>query len=576
MKMRVRHLGFKSFSFAVPALVIFLLAFPVLSGFLGTLGPALGYLPALGGTTISFSAFLLFFEQPGIWSSIILSLASGLIATFISFALIFLFVASYAETRLGQRIQRLLSPLLSIPHASAAFGLSFLLAPSGLVARLISPWATGWDRPPDLQILNDDFGIIMVLGLVVKEVPFLFLMALAALPQIPVQQSRQVMVNLGYGRISGFLIACGPPLYRQLRLPLLAVLAFSVSVADVAMILGPQLPPTLAVRITRWMSDPDLQLRFVGSAGAIVQIAILLLAMVVWGLGELTIGTLFSKLSMSGMRGRQDRMLRQSSLLLIGLSGILVFASLFGLVLWSLAGLWPFPKVWPDSVNLSIWMRVIPQIMPVIDITIQIAVYSAGFSLVLVILLLWCRDFAGQKKVHQIVSGLVYLPLVVPQLSFVFGLQVLFLTIGFQPGLSLLVVVHMIFVFPYVFLSLKDPWQSLDRRFDQLSLSFGKSKLHTLVFVRLPILLRPVLTSFAVGLAVSIGLYLPTLLIGAGRLTTITTEAVALSSGGDRRVIGVYSLVQTILPFAGFFVASLATALLEPRKSHRETYFGRR
>ena len=62
--------------------------------------------------------------------------------------------------------------------------------------------------------------------------------------------------------------------------------------------------------------------------------------------------------------------------------------------------------------------------------------------------------------------------------------------------------------------------------------------------VRLPMLFRPVLTAAALGFAVSVALYLPTLLIGAGRWPTVTTEAVALASGGDRRLIGATALVQ--------------------------------
>ena len=66
-------------------------------------------------------------------------------------------------------------------------------------------------------------------------------------------------------------------------------------------------------------------------------------------------------------------------------------------------------------------------------------------------------------------------------------------------------------------------------------------------------LLAPILTAFAVGFAVSVGQYLPTLLVGGGRIQTLTTEAVALSAGGDRRAIGVFALAQTVaalLPFA--------------------------
>ena len=84
--------------------------------------------------------------------------------------------------------------------------------------------------------------------------------------------------------------------------------------------------------------------------------------------------------------------------------------------------------------------------------------------------------------------------------------------------------------------------------------------------IRLPILLRPVLTAAAVGFAVSIGQYLPTLLVGAGRWPTLATEAVALSSGGDRRVIGVYAILQLLLPAIGFLAATMIPAILYARR----------
>jgi putative thiamine transport system permease protein len=75
-------------------------------------------------------------------------------------------------------------------------------------------------------------------------------------------------------------------------------------------------------------------------------------------------------------------------------------------------------------------------------------------------------------------------------------------------------------------------------------------------------LAAPLLTAFAVGFAVSAGLYLPSLLPGGGRVVTITTEAVALSSGGDRRVIAIYALLQGLLPFVGFALAFILPGLL--------------
>ena len=110
--------------------------------------------------------------------------------------------------------------------------------------------------------------------------------------------------------------------------------------------------------------------------------------------------------------------------------------------------------------------------------------------------------------------------------------------------------------------SLSDPWRAYDRRFEAVAAGLGKHRLATLWRVRMPMLLRAILTAAAVGFAVSVGQYLPTLLVGAGRLTTVTTEAVALASGGNRRVIGVYAFVQLVLPALGFLVATAVPALI--------------
>jgi putative thiamine transport system permease protein len=89
----------------------------------------------------------------------------------------------------------------------------------------------------------------------------------------------------------------------------------------------------------------------------------------------------------------------------------------------------------------------------------------------------------------------------------------------------------------------------------------GLSPAATFRRVKLPILLKPVLVSAAVGFAVSVAMYLPTLFAGAGRIATLTTEAVTLSSGADRRVLGVYGTLQAAMPLL-VFVAALAVPRL--------------
>jgi putative thiamine transport system permease protein len=190
----------------------------------------------------------------------------------------------------------------------------------------------------------------------------------------------------------------------------------------------------------------------------------------------------------------------------------------------------------------------------------------AGFASTLIALLLTIgcleREIETGKTGGSRALLAIYMPLMVPQIAFVFGLQVLFVASGTDQRFAALVFVHLIFVLPYVFLSLSDPWRALDRRYDRVAAGLGRTRLAALLSIRLPMLARAIATAAAVGFAVSVGQYLPTVLIGEGRLTTITTEAVALASGGNRRVIGVYAFLQTLLPFLAFAIASLVPALL--------------
>ena len=120
-------------------------------------------------------------------------------------------------------------------------------------------------------------------------------------------------------------------------------------------------------------------------------------------------------------------------------------------------------------------------------------------------------------------------------------------------------------------MALAVPWRRLDERYARTARALGASPNRVFWRIKLPMLLRPVLFATAVGFAVSVGEYLPTVFAGGGRYATLTTEAVALASGGDRRVIGVYALLQAALPWAGFTLAVWLPAwIYRDRRQMRE------
>lgn len=530
------------------------------------LGLALFILPMLGGLVVGFiPAFAGGFAElkawPGLVRAVALSVGTGLGATALSLLLTGLIVAMLHDRPAFAPLRRMLSPLLAVPHAAAALGLAFLLAPSGWIARLLSPWATGWQQPPDLLTLHDPMGLALTLGLVAKEMPFLLLMALAALPACAPAQRLVLGAALGHGRLSAFAVGVWPPLYARLRLPVMAVLAYGMTTVEMAMILGPGLPPTLPAQIAGWLTDAGLRHLPVASAAAILQLALVLVAMLLWRGAE--------RLGRAGLRRHircGERMVWADAPARItaqglgfGLAGLLALA-LAGLGLWSVAGDWRFPAALPQQFTLQPWARALPALGHSLWLTTTIALGATGLALGLVIASL---QF---EQSHGLVPGrwaerAIYLPLLLPQIAVMPGLQVIALRLGVEGTPLAVMVAHLFFVLPYVFLSLAPAYRGWDRRHGLTAATLGAGDARIFWRLRLQMLLGPVLTAAALGVAVSAGQYLPTLMVGGGRVGTLTVEAVALSSGGNRRLTGAFAIAQLALPAVAF-----ALALALPRQ----------
>jgi putative thiamine transport system permease protein len=536
------------------------LVLPVVAGLTAILLPAFGYWPALGGTHFTLAPWRALLALPSLPRSLGVSLFVGFATTVFSLGAVTMLMAAFLGTRAFALVRRLLSPLLSVPYVALAFGLAFVIAPSGLIFRLFSPWATGLERPPDLLIINDPYGLSLAGAWVLKEIPFLFLMTLAALPQADASRAFTSARTLGYRRVAAFAKVVMPRLYPQLRFPVLAVLAYGLSVVDAALVLGPNTPPTLAVQVLRLADDPDLALHFEASAASVLQLALVLSAIGLWLILERLASLAWRRWVAAGARHCGEAWIRLAAPLLAAAIAGLVVLAFSSLVLWSVAATWRFPEIWPQTFTLEVWRRELAIALPIVCRTLLLGAGVAGTALIITILCLENEVRRGVPPASTL--NLIYIPLLVPQIAFLTGTASLMIALhldgnGFGVGLA-----HLVFVLPYVFMSLSAPWRAYDPRYRATALLLGASPWRAFWAVRLPMLARAILIAGALGFAISISQYLATLLIGGGRFATVTTEAVGLAAGADRRVIGVFALMQAMLPFLGFAVALVVPALL--------------
>ena len=563
-----------------PVLTVAAFAVPIACGLIGTLMPAFGYLPAIGGDEWSLDAWRALRDAPGFFTSLQLTLAVGWASTLIS-VLLALAVAGYLHHRAGaKRLGSLLAPLLAMPHSALAIGFAFLILPSGWLVRWVSPGLTGWTTPPDVGTVGAASGWPLVAALVMKEAPFLLLMILGALNQVRAPAQIAAARAMGYGPVLAWFKVVLPQVYPQIRLPIYAVLAFSLSVVDVAIVLGPGNPPTLAVQAVRWFSDPETSRYFPAAAASTLLLGVVLASIGTWWVAERLAKPLFGRWLEQGGRSGVAARAAGLGVALGTVLAVLAVLSMLGMLLWSVARPWRFPDAFPPGLTFETWARQADQLAGPAWTTLLVGAASTALALVLTLACLENesrapgavgRSASGVGSASVVSPGvwllwLLYMPLLVPQVAFLFGLQVLLIRLGLDATVSAVVWAHLVFVLPYLFLSLAEPWRAFDARYARAAASLGASPWRVFWRVKVPILLKPLLIACAVAFAVSVGQYLPTLFAGAGRVATLTTEAVTLSAGADRRVIGTWAALQGLFPLLAYLLATVVPRLLHAHR----------
>lgn len=548
-----------------PWVIVPLFLLPVVVGLAGTWLPAFDYFPALGQTSPGLHSWHALFGYPGLSTSIKHTLITGIGSATLALAMTWLLLMGLYPSKFFRWVERALAPLLSIPHAAFAIGVGLLVVPSGSFFRLWHAITGSLPSPPFLASFQDPYGLSLLWVLAFKELPFLVLMSLAVLPSLRVEQTLQLTQSLGHSRRFAWLWLIGPQLYRQIRLPFYAVMAYGLTVVDVAQIAGPTTPGTLAVQVTDWFENPDLRQRTVGAAAATLLLILVLLAMLASRCIEILLRYIRP---MRLALGRPESRHRGTALPLlaktiVGATVILYGGAFVLTALWSVAGRWRYPDLLPAQLNWRSWQQNADQLWAFGGTTLSIALISSVTALVLVVLAL--ENELRRRLVNKPVDGtrllwLLYLPLLVPQVAFLFGFQVALIHLGLDAQYWTLVWAHLVFVLPYVFLTLSGPYRKFDERYRWVGLTLGARPSVVFWRVKILMLLRPLLVAFATGMAVSVAQYLPTLFIGAGHYATLTTEAVAAASGSNRRVLAVLALSQQIIPLIIYALAILVPA----------------
>ncbi|CAA0326798.1 ABC transporter permease [Alteromonas infernus] len=541
--------------------LLLLLCIPVLAGLVGVIFPALGYFPAIGANSFSLDVFRTLFALDDIWHMVWLSLFTGVGSTLLAMAGAFLLLATFYQSSWLEKVQGLLSPFLVFPHAAAAIALLFVLSPSGIFARLM---VLGGDDVPPVAGSSffpyDEFGFSVLLALSLKELPFIILMALSVMSQPLIKKKLLGYVNvgasLGYSPTASFFKLVAPSIFTQIKLPILAVLVFATSNVEIPLILGSNNPSTLAVAIMHWFNHIDLSMRLLASGAAVLQVAVSGVALLLFFAVEHLFMYLGKQSLIKGRRHGADALVRGIGYGIVSLYVILISTVIYAVVMYSIAKHWSFPALLPEGVTFLHWGTALEALATPLVNSLLLGMLVSTSAMLLVLFTLESEQLKpAARHANSAFSISLFLPLLVPGVAFLYGL-VWFQQLVLQNAVWFhTYIAHMVYVVPYVFLSMAVAYRKFDNRYAMVAQSLGKTPWQVFYRIKLPLMLNAILVAWALGLAISFSQYLPTLLASGGTIATITTEAVASVSGSSTRLTAVYVIIQGAMPLIGFVIA---------------------
>lgn len=509
-------------------------------------GVVVGLWPSV---SISWQDLMVFLAYNGLMVSIANTLLLSLAAPLLAFYVAFMVYSQYRFNPRWQVLEKRLAPLLSLPQLAVALGLVYLFSSGGMLWNAL--WGVFGHSAPDWLGLPRKSLLTMVLAISLKEVPF-FLLILSALGrQLAIKDWLLQGRALGYSEGASWWLLVFPIMLKQSRLALLAAMAYTLSVLDVSLLVGPNIPELYAVALYNWQtgfSAFDQSHAFIGNVILLVMLGVLIAGIYLHeylAVRRLGIYAVMANPLKITKLGRLFTMW-------LGFFSLLSLAILIAFLLWSLG--WSNNRA-GHTINWSfaLWQEEWYFMQGPLLNSVNIALFSSILGLGLCLLALELQ----QQSQRYLPDYVWLLAILLPQLSMVYGWQVTHSRLSASYNSAWIVLSHLPFTFAYSYLVMRGPFQSLNRHYELVAASFAYTYWQRWWKIRFMLLRPALLSALAIAFSVSIAQYIPTLMLGAGRVTTITTEAVAIASGNQQGITAVYMLVQAVLPFIAFLVASM-------------------
>ncbi|MFV2051231.1 ABC transporter permease [Aliiroseovarius sp. YM-037] len=192
-------------------------------------------------------------------------------------------------------------------------------------------------------------------------------------------------------------------------------------------------------------------------------------------------------------------------------------------------------------------------------VTVKVAVLSSTFATVLGTMAAYVLVRGGRFYGRTLFSGMIYAPLVMPEVITGLSLLLLFIAIGFDRGVMTIVLAHTTFSMCYVSVVVSSRLVSFDKSLEEAALDLGCTPFDAFKSVTLPIIAPAVISGWLLAFTLSLDDLVIASFTSGPSSTTLPIKIFSAVRLGVSPEINALSTIMIGIVTVGVLTASLVT-----------------
>ena len=257
----------------------------------------------------------------------------------------------------------------------------------------------------------------------------------------------------------------------------------------------------------------------------------------------------------------------------IYLSSFVILLSMLILLVWSFNPRWTFPDVIPDAWTLEGYRSVFFDRDFIGAVGTSFVITGAVCLVSIIVATLTARalvffDFVGKN----FIDFLVYLPCMVPAVSFTIAVNALFISWGLDGTVIGVIIVQVALCVPYAIKIVTNAMRLLGSRIEEQAVVLGSSPIKAFFQVEFHYLLPSLVSAACIVFVMSFNTYFATFMLGKGQVTTLAVQLFPLVTSPETMKAAVSGIVYVVLSMAFFFLLeAISNAILKRQRLYFDT-----